>query len=157
MLGHNVFVADRVSIDPGFPWLVEIGDDVTIAPDVEIICHDASIKRLVGSSAVGRVWIGAGAYIGARAVILPGVRIGEQAIVGAGSVVREDVPASAVVIGNPAAVVNSVQELGSRHELLLPSRPTYPAEGYSLARGGVPEAHKQRMRADLEHVRGYVE
>ena len=44
--------------DPSFPWLVTIGNDVTIAPDCLILCHDGSMKTFVGNSRIGRVTIG---------------------------------------------------------------------------------------------------
>lgn len=44
-LGENVKIERGVSIDPSFPWLVTIGNDVTIAPDCLILCHDGSMKR----------------------------------------------------------------------------------------------------------------
>jgi acetyltransferase-like isoleucine patch superfamily enzyme len=52
-----------------------------------------------------------GAKIGANVTILPGVVIGENALVGAGSVVAKDVPAGAVVVGNPARVIRKISEL----------------------------------------------
>jgi acetyltransferase-like isoleucine patch superfamily enzyme len=55
--------------------------------------------------------IGRGAKIGANATLLPGVKIGEHALVGAGAVVVSDVPAGAVVVGNPARVIRQVAEL----------------------------------------------
>src|SRR4051794_12260894 len=51
-VGRNVLIGSGAVIDPGFLWLVDIGDDSTIAPGVQIIAHDASTKHLVGSSLV---------------------------------------------------------------------------------------------------------
>ena len=55
--------------------------------------------------------VGKGAKIGANATILPGIRIGENALVGAGSVVVEDVPDNTVVVGNPARVIKQLSDL----------------------------------------------
>jgi UDP-3-O-[3-hydroxymyristoyl] glucosamine N-acyltransferase len=63
---------------------------------------------------VGGAVVGARASIGANATILPGVRIGSDALVGAGSVVVDDVPDGTVVAGNPAKVLGRVQELTCR-------------------------------------------
>jgi acetyltransferase-like isoleucine patch superfamily enzyme len=57
------------------------------------------------------VHIESNARIGAGAVLLPGVRIGREAVVGAGAVVTDDVPAGAVVVGNPARVINFVHQI----------------------------------------------
>ena len=46
-MGENVKIERGVSIDPSFPWLVTIGNDVTIAPDCLILCHDGSMKLLL--------------------------------------------------------------------------------------------------------------
>jgi acetyltransferase-like isoleucine patch superfamily enzyme len=51
-----------------------------------------------------------GATIGANATILPGIRIGEKALIGAGAVVTKDVPANAIVVGNPAIIKGYIEE-----------------------------------------------
>jgi acetyltransferase-like isoleucine patch superfamily enzyme len=56
-------------------------------------------------------WICSGAKIGANATILPGLKVGRNALVGAGSVVTQNVPAGAVVAGNPARIIKSISEL----------------------------------------------
>lgn len=75
-VGENVKIESGVSIDPSFPWLVTIGNDVTIAPDCLILCHDGSMKTFVGNSRIGRVTIGDKVFIGAKSIILPNVTIG---------------------------------------------------------------------------------
>jgi len=84
---------------------VEIGDDTQIGPAVQIYAadhpRDAETRR--AGLELGRpVRIGRNVWIGGAAVILPGVTVGDDAIVGAGSVVTRDVPAGATVTGNPA-------------------------------------------------------
>lgn len=92
------------------PFLVSIGNNVSIANGVQFITHDGSIghfekigllKRGEIISA-GRITIHDDSAIGANVIILPGVSIGPRALVGAGSVVRRDVPPNSVVVGNPA-------------------------------------------------------
>ena len=133
-----MFIADGVYLDPGFAWLISIGDQTTVGPGVTILAHDATPKLRTGYSAVARVAIGARVFVGANAVILPGVEIGDDAIVGAGSVVRRDVAPNAVVTGNPADEVGTTDEHTARHAAELAQRPRYEL-------GGLPDA-KQRER-----------
>jgi serine acetyltransferase len=105
-------IGDRVRIHTGcFLELVTIEDDVFVGPHVVFTDdpHPMNCPRYRecrGGPVVRRL-----ARIGANATILPGVEIGEDALVGAGSVVVDDVPAGTVVAGNPARVVKPVAEL----------------------------------------------
>lgn len=89
---------------------IEIGDAVLISPGVVIASHqhtyadgDVDIGRQ--PLAFGRVVIERNVWIGANATVLPGVRLGEGSIVGAGSVVTKDVPPRTVVVGVPAGIL----------------------------------------------------
>ncbi|WP_119679895.1 sugar O-acetyltransferase [Indioceanicola profundi] len=107
--GYNISLGDGVFANFGCVFLdvvgIEIGDGCQIGPMVQILTadhpRDPELRRQGFESgkpvAVGRnVWIGGGA------IILPGIRIGNDAIIGAGSVVTRDVPPGATVAGNPA-------------------------------------------------------
>ena len=98
-IGNNVFIGKYTLIDDTFPELITIEDNANISFGVTIVAHDASNKN------VARVWVRRGAYIGTRSIILPGVAIGENAVVGAGSVVTKDVEAGTKVAGVPAKVL----------------------------------------------------
>ena len=63
-----------VILDPSHCWLIDIGDRVTMAPGVHILCHDASTKTALGYTKIGRVTIGNNVFIGASSVVLPGPR-----------------------------------------------------------------------------------
>lgn len=120
--GKNVFVNFGCIIDESFCFLIEIGDNVTLAPRVHILAHDASTKNSLGYTKVGRVSIGNSVFIGAGTIVLPGVKIGNNVIVGAGSVVTRDVPDNAVVAGNPARIICSHEEYMQKQELLKNER-----------------------------------
>jgi carbonic anhydrase/acetyltransferase-like protein (isoleucine patch superfamily) len=102
-------------IDAAFAWAIEIGAHTILSTDVRIFAHDASIKRLTGYTEVAPVKIGKRCYLGAGVVVLPGSTIGDEAILGAGAVVRGEIPARSVAVGAPARVVTSTEELRRRH------------------------------------------
>ncbi len=90
---------------------LSIGDNVMMGPDVIIYTQNHNFDRIdipmikQGDSEKKKVIIGNDVWIGARAVILPGISIGEGAIVGAGSIVTKDVPPYSIVGGNPAKII----------------------------------------------------
>jgi maltose O-acetyltransferase len=154
-LGREVYIGPRATIDPWHCWMISIGDEATLAPGVQILAHDASTKRHLGWTRVGRVVIGRRAFIGAGTIILPGTTIGDDAIVGAGSVVCRDVAPGTVAVGNPARAVARTEDYVARHAEALAERPRFPWEGWTLM-GGISEANKQRMRDALSDGEGYV-
>ncbi len=114
-LGKAVYLGDRVLIDQGFISQISIGDDSVICSGTRILAHDASTKHHLGYTAVKPVAIGKRVYVGVDSIILPGVKIGDDAIVGAGSVVTGDVEPGKVVAGNPARVLGTTEAHIARH------------------------------------------
>lgn len=110
-LKHGRGLSIQRGVDISDPHLVTIGDFVTLAPYSQLIAHDASLRRITGFTRVGRITIGDRVFVGQRATILPGVSIGDEAVIAAGSVVARDVPPRAVVAGNPARVVKELTNL----------------------------------------------
>lgn len=104
-INHDVFILGRCGI--------EIGDDVVLSARAMLI--DAALDPSTFAQPADRKYIdgpiriGKGAWIGAGAIILPGVTIGERSVVGAGSVVTRDVPPLSVVAGNPARVIRKIE------------------------------------------------
>lgn len=111
----TVYIAANVLIDTSFPEQITIGDGVYITRGAKIICHTAftpMAQEIVGvEHTLGPVVIEDGAYIGVNAVVLPSVRVGRCAIVGAGAVVTKDVPDYAIVGGIPAKIIGDVRTL----------------------------------------------
>lgn len=114
IIGDDVYIADDFLVveelaDRGN---VMIGDRVSIAPRVTIVTsshpNHARIRAFAPITS-GPVVIEPDAWIGAGAVLLPGVRVGRGAVVGAGSVVNQDVPALHVVAGQPARVIRVLE------------------------------------------------
>jgi len=106
-VGLNVSIQSNVYL----PHLTVIGDRVFIAPEV-CLTNDPypKSKRLVGTV------VEKDAIIGANSTILPGLRIGENAVVGAGSVVTSDVPPNSVVVGNPARFLMRREEYDTKRQ-----------------------------------------
>ena len=101
---EGVVIGDNCKIRPFvfIPTGVTIEDDVFIGPSVSFT--NDKYPRVKGEWTLLRTRIKKGASIGANSVILPGVTIGEDALVGAGSVVTKNVPSKVIVAGNPARI-----------------------------------------------------
>lgn len=109
--GYNITICEGVFLNYGCVILdvcaVNIGAKTQIGPGVQILTADHPRDPAVRAQMLefGRpIVIGANVWIGGGALLLPGVTIGDDAIIGAGSVVTRDVPAGATVVGNPARV-----------------------------------------------------
>ncbi len=113
--GYQIRIGARVFVNFGLVALdvatITIGDDVQIGPNVQLLTPthpvDADLRRAKWEAAepitiADNVWLGGGV------IVLPGVTIGEDSVVGAGSVVTRDLPAGVVAIGNPARVARSL-------------------------------------------------
>ena len=117
-IGEGTFIFDdpkNVFIDPTRPWLIKIGNDVQIGSGVKILTHGyewAVIKGTTGEvlGSAGMVSIGNNCFIGMNAVILKGSSIGDNVIIGAGSLIGGKIPSNTVVAGNPCKVICSLEE-----------------------------------------------
>jgi len=119
---NDVVVGDRVTIKSGVQlWDgVRLEDDVFVGPNVTFT-NDPFPRSQEYPERFETTTIGQGASLGGGAVILPGVRVGRRAMVGAGAVVTKDVPANAIVVGNPARISGYVDEVPTNEEQPSPS------------------------------------
>lgn len=154
-VGCNFSRLGGVILDPSHCWLIEIGDNVTLAPRVHILCHDASTKVFLGYTKIGRVTIGDNVFIGAESVILPGVTIGSNVIIGANSTVTYDVPDNTVVAGSPARVLCSLEEYLQKERSRMETAPRY-GEEYTLRRDVTMEM-RMAQKAELDGKIGYID
>jgi maltose O-acetyltransferase len=113
--GVNTHIGDRAFLNTGCVILdcarVEIGEKCLLGPAVQIYTaiHPLDpVERAAGIETAKPVILGYNVWIGGAAVILPGVTIGDNAVIGAGSVVTKDVPANVVVAGNPAKAIRQI-------------------------------------------------
>ena len=154
-VGRNFGRLNGVILDPSHCWLIEIGDNVTLAPRVHILCHDASTKTFLNYTKIGRVTIGDNVFIGAESVVLPGVTIGSNVIVGANSTVTHDVPEGTVVAGSPARVICTLEEYLNKERGRMANAPCY-GEEYTLRKDVSMEKRKEQ-KAALEGKIGYID
>jgi len=106
---NDVIIGDRVTLKSGVQlWDgLRVGDDVFIGPNATF-ANDLFPRSRQPPEEFENTYIHDGASIGANATILPGVTIGQRAMIGAGAVVTRDVPANATVVGNPGTIIGYV-------------------------------------------------
>lgn len=154
VVGENFKRLNGVILDPSHCWLIQIGDNVTMAPRVHILCHDASTKTFLDYTKIGRVTIGNNVFIGAETVVLPGVTIGDNVVIGANSVVTKSIPSDVVVCGNPVKVICTLEEYIDKNKKMMQVAPAY-GEEYTL-RADISSDMKLKMKEELEFQMGYV-
>ena len=155
-VGENFKRMHGTILDPSHCWLITIGDNVTLAPRVHILAHDASTYSIIGYTKIGRVNIGNNVFIGAESVVLPNVSIGDNVIIGAGSVVTKDIPCNSIAVGNPARVIMSYEEYCKKVKEKCKRACIYD-EKYTLRNKWLTDSMKNRMYEDLENSIGFVE
>jgi acetyltransferase-like isoleucine patch superfamily enzyme len=109
-VGEQTSFALMVMLDVMFPEKISVGRNSVIGYNTTILAHEYLIKEY----RLGPVDIGSEVMIGANSTILPGVSIGDGAIVSAGTLVHKDVPAGAFVGGNPMRIIYSKEEMEKR-------------------------------------------
>ena len=107
---HGKNISFQAGIDAVFPELIEIGDNFIAAPGAKILTHDASLLLFTDNLKIRaqKTTIGNSVFLGECSVVMPGVTINDNVIVGAGSIVTKDIPANSVVAGNPAKLICTV-------------------------------------------------
>lgn len=105
-VGYRCRISLSAKLDKTCPRGVHIGDSTAIDFDACILTHDQC------RSLIADTWVGKECHIGTRSIIMPGVKIGNNCVVTAASVVMKDVPANCLVAGNPARIVEKGIETG---------------------------------------------
>lgn len=151
-LGKNVSIQPGVVFDISHVWLIDVGDNVVIAPQAYILAHDTSSKKICGYTRFGKVKIENNVFIGARAMVLPNVTIGENSIIAACSVVTKSIPPNVVAAGNPAKVICTLDEYKSKVMLDFEKSPHFD-RSYTI--NNVTELMKDEMNQSIIN-NGYI-
>ena len=154
-VGENFERLNNVLIDDSHAWLITIGDNVTLAPRVHILAHDASTKKFLGYTKIGNVTIGNNVFVGAESVILPNVTIGNNVVIGANSTVTGDIPDNVVAAGSPARVLCSLEEFIEKHKSNMKNAHVY-GEEYTL-RKCMSMSKRIQQRQEIGKTGGYVD
>lgn len=114
-LGDHVFLGYQCTILDGNE--VRLGNHVMVGPTVQIYTAAHALQaepRNQGWEVAKPVTIADNVWIGGGAILLPGVKVGRNAVIGAGAVVTRDVPADTIVAGNPATVIREIEQHNAR-------------------------------------------
>jgi UDP-2-acetamido-3-amino-2,3-dideoxy-glucuronate N-acetyltransferase len=133
---NDVTLGDRVTVKCGVQlWDgLRVADDVFIGPNVTF-SNDKYPRSKEHQRELLQTHVGRGASIGGGATVLPGLKIGPRAMIGAGSVVTHDVPARAIVSGNPARIVGYIDTINAEQGLQVRGRGREAASGQTSVRG----------------------
>ncbi|MFO0726318.1 MAG: acyltransferase [Myxococcota bacterium] len=155
-VGKNVVIEATAYIDQSSPFLIEIGDNCAIAHGVHILAHDATPFRFLGGyTRLGKVHIKENCFIAENVIILPGVTIGPNALVAAGSVVNKDIPPNSCVAGVPARFYAKFDEMLQRHRDAMTTRPIFDHTALYHGDGSEQGRCKQACEEGDCYVRGY--
>lgn len=155
-VGKNTHLYSVLTIDGAWPWLISIGDNVTISTNVTILAHDASSNVVGCGTKLGRVVIGNNVFIGTGSIILCDVKIGDNVVIGAGSLVTSDIPDNSVFVGRPARMLCSIEEYREKLRKLRETQPDFSGIHAWNEWSNAPEQDKVDMIQALEDGPGFV-
>lgn len=153
-VGKNCSGLLGCTIDYTHSWLIEIGNDVVFAPQVYLLAHDTSTKKSLGYTRIGKLKIEDNCFIGARCLIMPGVTIGKNSIIGSGSIVTKSIPENVVAAGNPAKIICTLQEYEAKCKEKFQNSPVFEKE-YTMYYN-ISDAMKQEMIDKMNNDIGFV-
>ena len=114
-VGKDVFIGDHVRIDSGHADMIFLEDHVHVAGGCRLLCHQRNLSNYcVGDDyaklgyKIAPIHLKKGCLVGMESFVMPGVTVGEGAIVGAGSLIAHDIPDWTIAVGRPAKVVKKI-------------------------------------------------
>ncbi len=153
-IGKGVNLPMSTWIDTSHCYLISIGDNCGFGDLCVILAHDAMPNEYIDATRIGKVTIHESCHFGVCTVILPGVEIGPMSIVGANSVVVNDIPPHSVAAGNPAKVICSLEEYLERHKKNMKTLPQFPYKEYDCKY--ITPEKKKEMLDKLANNDGYI-
>lgn len=100
------------------PYLIKLGDHVTITAGVRFVTHDGGVwvmrHEYPNIDVFGTIEVGSNVFIGLNSILMPGIRIGDDCVIGAGSVVVKDIPSGRIAAGVPARPLRTLDEYRER-------------------------------------------
>ena len=109
-IGSNFCRQSCTKFDISNCYLINIGNNVTVANNVQLLCHDDTLIEELGYRKLGKIEIGDNVFIGAKSMILMNVKIGNNVIIGANSLINKDIPDNSVAVGSPAKIICSYND-----------------------------------------------
>jgi acetyltransferase-like isoleucine patch superfamily enzyme len=119
-ISPSAIIESNLNLDRVFPAGIHIGENTLVASHTTILCHEHVKRDLINCQNpwVTNTYIGKNTFIGVGSMILPGVKIGDEVIIGAASVVTKDIPSNSIAVGNPAKVIKSNIKMDSNAILI---------------------------------------
>ncbi|MDR3598828.1 acyltransferase [Clostridium sp.] len=155
-LGKNVTIMPGAFIDPRYSFLISIGDNCSLSNGVIIVAHDAAPYKFTnGYTRLGKVIIKDNCYIGTNAIILPGVTIGPNVLIAAGSVVNKNIPPNSCVAGIPARVYSNFDDFIKNHKEMIKMKPSFDYKDFNLPSNEFKEKIKKILDEDQVYVKGF--
>lgn len=119
-ISPSAIIESNLNLDRVYPQGIYIGEHTLVASRATILCHE-HVKRDEKNHKnpwVTNTYIGKNCFIGIGAIILPGVKIGDEVIIGAAAVVTKDIPSNTVAVGNPARVIKTNIKMNNKAVLI---------------------------------------
>ncbi|XMB72267.1 acyltransferase [Mycoplasmatota bacterium WC30] len=133
-MGYNTQIFHDVTFGSE-PYLVKLGNNVKITNNVHFITHDGGIHvfrtqgKLVDGDVFGRIVLGDNIFVGNNVCFLPGITIGNNCVIGTGSIVTKSFPSNVVIAGIPAKIVKTLDEYYSKiNSKAIPTKGMSPKE-----------------------------
>ncbi len=152
-LGKGTSILEPFFLDPDHCYLISIGENCTLAPNVRLIAHDASTKLHLNFTRIGKITIGNNCFIGDSTIILPNVSIGSNSIIGSGSIVNKSIPENSVAAGNPAKVLCTLDDYLNRVKIKAEEKGVF-SEEYDIDK--ISPSQRAEVIQALSDGEGYI-
>ena len=150
-IGSGVQIVDRwdFKYEPEFADLILLEDNVVIAPGVRFVLHDSAFANVCGDLPIkfGVIHIGKNSYVGAETILLPGIKIGRNCLIGAGSLVNSDIPDDSVAVGRAARIIGSIDDFKARYVEETQKEPN--GSSFYVDLGGAYHQQRSKFGSDV--------